>query len=399
MISENPNNPGECFAECNCEINGIYYDGSEPLILSVPCNTIIEGCPGNCDPANHACVNGECLDLCIDGECPEGYICETIEGFDVCVPFESECEDDNDCPFGEHCENGTCVPDIVECDIDGDGETDCANCQECIDDECVPIENCCTNSEDCPPNHFCEKHSCHECPEFSYEAQFGNNLDCMFELWITSSVSDVKVSGHLFIYLYNLETGEIKVIKNDEDYDFWPNYTHFFTGRVPNNSEPCPNNSNSDQVWNLRVQIKIDHCYEYPLYIHTKSDGIPEGWCAYCASNLVNIINEETYLSSDLEFIQQNSSTNTSETNTSNLDNFTIYPNPFKNTFTIYGNSVKVKGIEVLNSVGQNVYTTELDQPVSQYEIDFSTEPSGFYFVNLLTEDGDIVKKKVIKAR
>jgi len=344
-------------------------------------------CPTPCS-LNETCVNGQCYELCVNGECPDGYTCTTIDGVEVCVPFVPECEDDGDCPAGEHCENGTCVPDIIECDFNNDGISDCSECEKCIENECVEIENCCSTNSDCPQNYFCKSHECHQCPQFAFEVQWANNNDCRFELWITTSVSDVDVIGSINIYLFNLITEQTISIFKSDNHPFLNNYKEKYSGIVPNGSE-----------WNLRIQISIENCNPYPLFINSDSDGNPIGWTANCISNIPFDKNEIYNSSQKVENENFQVSTNTNELNHSNQnDDVSIFPNPFKNTFTIQSKLEKIKEIKVQNVIGSIVFHNILQQPALQTDIIFDTQPAGIYFVTVISADNKTWTLKIIKS-
>jgi phosphatidylserine/phosphatidylglycerophosphate/cardiolipin synthase-like enzyme len=73
---------------------------------------------------------------------------------------------------------------------------------------------------------------------------------------------------------------------------------------------------------------------------------------------------------------------------------FNVYPNPFKNNFTVSvanGGSVKVK---VINIIGQVVKETETTN-TTELQLDLQSQPSGIYYVQITRADKVYVKKLV----
>lgn len=76
-----------------------------------------------------------------------------------------------------------------------------------------------------------------------------------------------------------------------------------------------------------------------------------------------------------------------------------IYPNPFKNKFTVKTNSLlKSAQLDVFDSFGRKVGTTKLNAGEKK-EIDLTTLLDGNYIIVLLPEDGRLVTAKVLKKQ
>lgn len=77
---------------------------------------------------------------------------------------------------------------------------------------------------------------------------------------------------------------------------------------------------------------------------------------------------------------------------------FTLFPNPAQNNFTIKTNSIKLENaqIEILNSIGQSVLKTAF---ANNEQIDISELPNGIYFVLLGGSEQTVSPKKIIISR
>jgi len=84
----------------------------------------------------------------------------------------------------------------------------------------------------------------------------------------------------------------------------------------------------------------------------------------------------------------------TTGTNTLTENNVSIFPNPSTGTFTVQSNTIPDNGtIEVYNVVGQQVYTTTIDQ---QQTVVSLNQPAGVYNVVINTNGGRITEKVTI---
>ncbi len=81
------------------------------------------------------------------------------------------------------------------------------------------------------------------------------------------------------------------------------------------------------------------------------------------------------------------------------IPDLNIFPNPFKNTFTVKGTlkSPQKVRIEVYNSMGQQLYNKAI-QPFSSFDerIDLGKLPPGNYYLTILLENGDTYREKLI---
>ena len=75
-----------------------------------------------------------------------------------------------------------------------------------------------------------------------------------------------------------------------------------------------------------------------------------------------------------------------------NKDIFKYYPNPVKEELTIKTNFNKEQKLEILNLIGQTVYTSYIKKEAT---INTSTFTSGLYFIKLYTDDKTQIKKFV----
>lgn len=79
-------------------------------------------------------------------------------------------------------------------------------------------------------------------------------------------------------------------------------------------------------------------------------------------------------------------------------DHLAVFPNPSPGKFTVSVNDIeRVFDINIYNVVGEMVYHWEVTQPgAASVEINMSRQPRGVYFVELDTDDGNLVKKVVL---
>ncbi len=80
----------------------------------------------------------------------------------------------------------------------------------------------------------------------------------------------------------------------------------------------------------------------------------------------------------------------------SNNNLFTLYPNPSRGKFKIHTNSTNKIDIEVINFLGEKVFstTTSIEKSI---EIDLSNSPKGIYFVKLYDGEKVVTEKIVIQ--
>jgi surface protein len=78
--------------------------------------------------------------------------------------------------------------------------------------------------------------------------------------------------------------------------------------------------------------------------------------------------------------------------NDSNLDSVSLYPNPTQNTVTIVSPKTKVTSATVYDIRGRKV--SEVDfRNQTNYQIDLSSMEVAFYFVEIRTENGTVMKR------
>lgn len=91
-------------------------------------------CTENADcPADHECVDGQCVEVCAEeccdnADCPADHECVEGQCVEICI---QECCDNSDCVNGDHCVNGEC---LTPCS----GPCDCGQGEACVDGYCVP---------------------------------------------------------------------------------------------------------------------------------------------------------------------------------------------------------------------------------------------------------------------
>jgi hypothetical protein len=132
--------------------------------LCAPCTTDSE-CGGRADRCVRNLQKGmsHCATSCAaDGDCPSGFLCQSMSGSKQCVPFDGRCEErclaDRDCPTGFRCAEGYCGA------ISGFRGL-CAPCsvdEECQHGVCMQAEggrrSCapyCGREGDCPSGSVC----------------------------------------------------------------------------------------------------------------------------------------------------------------------------------------------------------------------------------------------------
>jgi hypothetical protein len=72
-----------------------------------------------------------------------------------------------------------------------------------------------------------------------------------------------------------------------------------------------------------------------------------------------------------------------------------IYPNPAKETFTIYDERITIEEIEIFSSVGEKVFSQQQITNHRQQIINVRDWRNGIYFARIKTEQGFIIKKLV----
>lgn len=71
-----------------------------------------------------------------------------------------------------------------------------------------------------------------------------------------------------------------------------------------------------------------------------------------------------------------------------------IFPNPGNGTFNVSVNDLKKNTqMEIINSIGEIIFTTEITQPTTTYDLDYTP---GIYFVRIKNTEDQVVKKLVI---
>lgn len=110
------------------------------------------------------------------------------------------------------------------------------------------------------------------------------------------------------------------------------------------------------------------------------------GWYKYLDTLAVNNIGVMYNYQSNLNCLYTSLKSINSENS-----NFSIYPNPFNNKFTINTNSTEHYNLIITNTLGQVILNKKIIEQI--IEFDLSTYPSGIYFVTV--SEGD--NRKVLK--
>jgi peptidoglycan-associated lipoprotein len=91
----------------------------------------------NCKEAGEVCVQGQCVECAINGNCKPGFVCDANK----CVP-KPECGKDTDCKDGKKCSAGKCVvaqsrnPDEIPCSVDDE----CPSGMGCKGGKCAKVD-------------------------------------------------------------------------------------------------------------------------------------------------------------------------------------------------------------------------------------------------------------------
>ena len=80
-------------------------------------------------------------------------------------------------------------------------------------------------------------------------------------------------------------------------------------------------------------------------------------------------------------------------------NDFSIYPNPSKGSFTIeFKNFVNSFSVEVFDATGKTIYENNFDQSSNLVQaINLNNPTSGIYFMNVKSDKGIVTKKLVIE--
>jgi hypothetical protein len=135
----------------------------------------------------------------------------------------------------------------------------------------------------------------------------------------------------------------------------------------------------------------------YSIYQSTASWRVQTNWSITCVPTLrMNNAAQNNYSSSYSNVYTNNPVAITNNTFNAKLN---VYPNPSNGKFVLeYYSLEKNKNgtVEVYNMIGKKVYSQN-ELPPSQTTFDFSSLPSGVYFLNFKTENNTVVKKIVIQ--
>ena len=132
----------------------------------------------------------------------------------------------------------------------------------------------------------------------------------------------------------------------------------------------------------------------YPSHTYSTA-----GWYNICLTIIDSVGCTNTYC--DSSFLQKTSNAiisvqvipqGTLGINTNELTQLKVYPNPTSTTLTIETNSNTKQNLEIVNLLGQTMYTYNI---YSKATVDVSAFPKGIYLIKLNTDKGTVVKKFV----
>ena len=75
-------------------------------------------------------------------------------------------------------------------------------------------------------------------------------------------------------------------------------------------------------------------------------------------------------------------------------NDFIVSPNPTSGQFQITSDELRITNVEIYNVLGEKVYS--LNHSFTHSLINLSAQPSGVYFLQIKTEQGNMTKKIVI---
>ena len=83
--------------------------------------------------------------------------------------------------------------------------------------------------------------------------------------------------------------------------------------------------------------------------------------------------------------------------NEARVDNSSVYPNPFTNTCkVVMRDQNRMEAIQLIDMKGKAVLSA-IGIDATQYDIDASYLSSGIYYLKILTTEGEVLNKKLIK--
>jgi len=114
----------------------------------------------------------------------------------------------------------------------------------------------------------------------------------------------------------------------------------------------------------------------------------------------LKVVDDEGANAGTVEYVEIEFTTINSVNEYMLADNFSIYPNPSSGQFTIKANNYQasaINQIEIHNVLGEKIYSSDIQQTTSGISVDFSSHPSGIYFLLIKTEEGTATKKLIIQ--
>lgn len=113
------------------------------------------------------------------------------------------------------------------------------------------------------------------------------------------------------------------------------------------------------------------------------TESVP-GWYYYMVIAIYNDGCESEPVETDIELTGVDENT---------VKNVSVYPNPTSGIITV--KAEQMEKIEVINAVGQTVLTKEVED--NETSLDLTSFGSGVYFVNIMTVNGNVVRKINVK--
>ena len=107
-----------------------------------------------------------------------------------------------------------------------------------------------------------------------------------------------------------------------------------------------------------------------------------------------NVSGTRYYIGSTMQEVWSQISGTLSINEIENNEDVNIYPNPTTGIFTISTEGGKIKEVKVFNLLGEEIYSTTIDN--QQTTINLSSQAQGIYFVQVEIDKG-IMRKKLVR--
>ena len=146
------------------------------------------------------------------------------------------------------------------------------------------------------------------------------------------------------------------------------------------------NNYDDNTLYTINWELNTNDCYSFIIY-----DSAGNGICCESGAGYYKVKNENelvyfvggNFEFQDTEMFEIDVTTGSQGQRVKN--NFTVYPNPFNENIFIESDS-EITKIEILNSVGEKIYTGNLTNG-KNLNINLSHKPKGIYFLKIFTDE------------